>query len=334
MIKKKTLIIAEIGVNHNGSIKLAKEMILSATKAGADVVKFQLYKTNELIVKNTSLAKYQKKNTSFISQYEMLQKYELKYELAKKLIKFCKEKKIKIAFSVFNESYVKIFKNSNTDFIKIPSGEINNFFLLKEILKLKNKKIIISTGMSTNLEISKTLKFLQKNKTFEISLLHCISSYPTKITDINLKSISLLKEKFKKETGLSDHTISTKIPSYAVIAGASIIEKHFTLDKNMSGPDHKSSLNPKQFKQMVNHIRKAEIIYGYYCKERLQQENENKKFVRKVIVAKKKIKKTDKFTFSNLTAMRANYGISVGSIDIVIGKKSKKVFEAGEIIEI
>jgi N,N'-diacetyllegionaminate synthase len=130
--------------------------------------------------------------------------------------------------------------------------------------------------MSTNLEISKTLKFLQKNKTFEISLLHCISSYPTKITDINLKSISLLKEKFKKETGLSDHTISTKIPSYAVIAGASIIEKHFTLDKNMSGPDHKSSLNPKQFKQMVNHIRKAEIIYGYYCKERLQQENEIK----------------------------------------------------------
>ena len=197
MIKKKTLIIAEIGINHNGSIKLAKEMILSATKAGADVVKFQLYKTNELILRETSLAKYQKKNTSFISQYEMLQKYELKYELAKKLIKFCKEK-IKIAFSVFNESYVKIFKNSNTDFIKIPSGEINNFFLLKEILKLKNKKIIISTGMSTNLEISKTLKFLQKKKTFEISLLHCISSYPTKITDINLKSISLLKEKFKK----------------------------------------------------------------------------------------------------------------------------------------
>lgn len=334
MIKKKTLIIAEIGINHNGSIKLAKEMILSATKAGADVVKFQLYKTNELILRETSLAKYQKKNTSFISQYEMLKKYELKYEHAKKLIKFCKEKNIKIAFSLFNESYVKIFKNSNIDFIKIPSGEINNFFLLKEILKLKNKKIIISTGMASYLEIHKILKYLQKNKSFDISILHCISSYPTKITDINLKKISLLKKKFKQEIGLSDHTKSTNIPSYAVIAGASIIEKHFTLDKGMSGPDHKSSLNPKQFKQMVIQIRKAETINGNHLNERLQQENENKKFVRKVIVAKKKIKKTDKFSFTNLTAMRANYGISVGSLDNVLGKKSKKVFQVGEIIEV
>lgn len=334
MIKNRTIIIAEIGVNHNGSLSLAKKLIINAKNSGADVVKFQLYKTSELIRKETSLAKYQKKNTNFNNQYEMLKKYELKYIDAIKLIKFCKKNSIDIAFSVFNETYSKIFNEDYVSFIKIPSGEINNIFLIKNILKTRNKNLIISTGMASLNEISKIISEVKKVKKINISLLHCISNYPTKLKDMNLRMINILKDRFKLNIGLSDHSASTSLPAFAVFAGASIIEKHFTLDKNLNGPDHKSSLNPKQFKRMVSNIRKAELINGSSEKKIINSELDNKKLVRKVLVAKKNINKGDSFNFNNLTAMRSDSGTSVSLYKKLINKKSKINLKIGDLVEL
>ena len=309
-------------------------MAISARKCGADIVKFQLYDTSELIIQNTPLANYQKKFTKFKNQYEMLKKFELSFLDAKKLIIFCKEKNIKLMFSIFNESYAKIFNDKYLSFIKVPSGEINNYFLLNSLSKInKSKKIIISTGMASDKEIKNSLKYFSKFKKKNLNLLHCISNYPTKIENINLSSIKYLKNKYRIDVGLSDHTQDVYIPSFAVFAGANIIEKHFTLDRNMTGPDQKSSLNPIQFKKMVIKIREAETILGLNKKKINKEEKMNSKLVGKYIVAKKSIKKGDLFSFKNLTAKRSGYGLSIKNLDKILYKKSKKNYTKNQIIK-
>ena len=289
--KNKTLIICELGVNHNGNIQLAKKMIKSAKLSGADVVKIQIFKTSELIIPNSKTAKYQKKNTKIDNQYELLKKLELSFKNIDYLISYAKKLKVKISASVFDNVSAKFLIKKKTDFIKIPSGEITNLKLLNFLSK-HNKKIILSTGMANIKEINKAIKILTKyglDKS-KISLLHCISDYPAKIKNINLASIKFLKEKYKIKVGFSDHTKSINVPSLAVLAGASIIEKHFTLNKLLKGPDHKASLNPIEFKKMVKAVRDSETILGDEEKKVNVAEKKNLIYVRKSLVAKKKNK--------------------------------------------
>ena len=332
----KVKIIAEIGVNHNGKIDLAKKLILRSKQAGADYVKFQLFSSKSLSTLNAKKADYQilkdKKNET---QYQMLKRYELNYFQIKKLINFSKKKKIKFLLSVFDLESLKIFKKLNLDTLKIPSGEINNFELIEKISNLK-KKLIISTGMSTYEEINRTFKFLKKkNRNQLITLLHCVSSYPTKPQDVYLNTMEDLFKKFKTPVGFSDHTDDYISSVCAVCKGATIIEKHITLSKNLKGPDHKSSLDPEQFKKFVDSIRTVEkILKKVKNKKFSKDEVRNSKVVRKSIIAKKKIKKGDIFTRDNITTKRPSNGISASEWFQVLGRKSKKNFQIDELIKL
>ncbi len=331
--KNKTLIICELGVNHNGNIQLAKKMIKSAKLSGADVVKIQIFKTSELIIPNSKTAKYQKKNTKIDNQYELLKKLELSFKNIDYLISYAKKLKVKISASVFDNVSAKFLIKKKTDFIKIPSGEITNLKLLNFLSK-HNKKIILSTGMANIKEINKAIKILTKyglDKS-KISLLHCISDYPAKIKNINLASIKFLKEKYKIKVGFSDHTKSINVPSLAVLAGASIIEKHFTLNKLLKGPDHKASLNPIEFKKMVKAVRDSETILGDEEKKVNVAEKKNLIYVRKSLVAKKKINKGEKFNEKNLTVKRPGDGICASNYLNYLNKIAKKNYKINEKI--
>ena len=324
--KNKTIIIAEVGVNHNGSLKKAKSLALKANKIGADIVKFQLYDTNLLTTKNTPLAKYQSRHSkSKLTQYNLLKKYEISFSEALNLIDYCKKKSIQICFSCFDEKSINIFKQNYIKYIKVPSGEINNISLLKKISKFK-KKIILSVGNSTINEINVAIKYLNHEFEKEIIILHCISDYPAKIKEINLKSISFLQKKFQNDIGLSDHSKSLIIPSLAVTLGAKIIEKHITDNNSLIGPDHKSSLNIKNFKTMVDHIRDTEDALGIENKIISKSELKNKNLVRKHIVAKKNIIKGEIFSEYNLTTKRSKKGIPANKFFQILGKKAKKNF--------
>ena len=334
--KKYIHIIAEIGVNHNGDVNLAKKTMNEAKKLGANSVKFQTYDTNEIIVKNTDKADYQIINTkNSESQYDMLKKLELSkkhYDLIKK---FCNRRKIKCIFSPFDIESLSIIKRFNLDYIKIPSGEINNLPLLEKIAKLK-KKIILSTGMATIKEIQEALKILikkgiTKNK---INLLQCNTDYPTRFEDVNLNSILQMKKKFKLGVGFSDHTRGIEASLAAVSMGATIIEKHFTISKKFKGPDHQASLEPRELKKLVLSIRNIEKCFGNYNKFPTKNELKNKKNVRKSIVAKKKIKKGEKFTKENLTTKRPGNGISPMKFDKFVNRKAKKNYEIDEFIKL
>lgn len=323
----KIYVIAEIGVNHNSDINKAKKLIKIAKKIGADCVKFQAFKASELTTKNCKLANYQKK-TKFNNQYQMLKKYELKEDQIFKLNNFAKKIKIDFLLSVFDEISYFVDKKINTKFIKIPSGEITNFPLLNLCSKSK-KRIILSTGASDLKEVQVALKILKKKDTI---ILHCNSAYPTPITDTNINIIKTLKNKFKKEVGLSDHTQSTIIPAIAIGAGSNFIEKHITLNNKMIGPDHSSSLNPKDFKKMIENIRIAEKSMGSSKKKISNSEKKNLKIIRKYIVAKKFIKKGEKLSKNNLTVKRSDGGTSAIYWNKYIGKKAKKNFIIDEKI--
>ncbi len=330
----KTIIIAEVGVNHNGNINKAMSLALKAKNIGADLVKFQLYDTDLISAKDTELCNYQKKNTKeFKTQYELLKKYELSFKDAERIVKFCKKNKIQISFSCFDENSIKIFKNSYIKYIKIPSGEITNHILLEELSKI-NKKIILSTGNASIIEIKSAIKILNQYSKKNITLLHCVSDYPTKIKDINLKTISYLNEKFKLKTGLSDHTTSEDIPSYAVALGATMIEKHITNDVKAEGPDHKASLSIPSFKKMIRNIRITEKILGIEDKIHTSGEKKNKRLVRRYLIAKKEINIGDKFSKFNLTTRRTGKGLEANLFFKIIGNKSKYFFKIGDLIRV
>jgi len=327
----KTFIIAEAGVNHNGKVSIAKRLIDNAKYAGADAIKFQTFIPDQLTTVNVKTAKYQSKKS--ISQQSLLKKLNLKFKDFIVLKKYCKKKNIFFLSSAFDLKSLNFLLKLNLKFYKIPSGQINDLPYL-HLLAKKNKKILLSTGMSNLNEITKCLKTLIKYGTNKanISLLHCNSAYPTPMDDVNLKVLNLFKKKFKTQIGLSDHSQGTLAPVLSIALGSKFIEKHFTLSKKMIGPDHKSSLDPKEFKIMVQNIRLAEKILGKEKKVVTKSEKQNIKFVRKSIVAKKVIEEGEKLSNSNITTKRPGHGVNPMKFFKVLGKKAKKKFNKDELI--
>jgi len=328
----KTVIIGEIGVNHNGRIDLAKKLIIAAKKSGADYVKFQTFKADNMIKKDTALVDYQK-NSNYKTQYQLLKKLELSKTQHKIIINFCKKKKIKFLSTPFDVESCKLLEKLGLKTIKVASGEINNYPLLFEISKFA-KKVILSTGMSNFFEIKNAIKILKKNnlKDKDITVLHCTTSYPACYEDVNILAINFLKKKLKNPIGYSDHTLGNEAAIAAVTLGATVIEKHITLNKNLSGPDHKASLEPKELKDFIKSIRNTQVILTGKNKVPTAIEKINKLFIRKSIVAKKNIKKGEKFTTENITTKRPEGGLSPMHWEKVIGRKAKKNFDYDDFI--
>jgi N,N'-diacetyllegionaminate synthase len=328
----KALIIAEAGVNHNGSLRLAKKLVDAAKKAKADYVKFQSFNHEKLTTKNAPKAEYQKSNSKKKqTQSSMLKSLELSKSEQINLIKYCKKKKIKFLCTAFDEENLQFLIKEGIDYIKIPSGEITNLPFLK-FIKKKQKKILLSTGASNIKDIANALKILNNKK--KITILHCNSAYPTPTEDINLNSLRAIKEKFNCAVGLSDHSLSLVAPSCAVAIGATVIEKHFTLNRKFKGPDHKSSLEPNDLSIMIKNIREIENSLGKKEKIVTKSEKKNRDIIRKSIVASTDIKKGDRFSLKNLAFKRPGYGISPMHVKKVLGKRSKKHFKKDDFIKL
>ena len=331
----KTLIIAEAGVNHNGSLDKAKKLVDIAKYAGADIVKFQTFDPDKLVTKLASKAKYQKKNTKDKeTQYQMLQKFVLKPEEHHELVNYSRKKRIEFLSTPFDDKSLKMLLKLGIRRIKIPSGEINN----RQLLNLAGKQkvpIILSTGMSYLNEVSEALKVITKSGTpkSKITVLHCISEYPTRFQDVNLLAMNFIKKKLDVSIGYSDHTLGSEVSIAAVTSGAEIIEKHFTISRKLIGPDHKSSLEPSELKNFVNSIRNVEKSFGRKSKFPTKNEKKNRLIVRKSIVALKFIKKGDIFSLRNVGAKRPGTGISPMRIFKVIGKRAKRNFNKDQLIQ-
>ncbi len=331
-----TIIIAEAGVNHNGDILLAKKLIKSAAEAGADYVKFQSFRANTLVTKFASQASYQRINTGINqSQLNMLKKLELTDKDHYSLIDECTKQGISFLSSAFDISGINFLKKLNIDYLKIPSGEITNLPYLKTAASF-GKPLILSTGMASLKEIEIALDILKKYgcKKDNITVLHCVTEYPAPKELINLNFINTIKNTFRVKVGYSDHTMGIEIPIAAVAIGASIIEKHFTLDRNMTGPDHKASLEPSELRMMVSSIRSVEKSMGSGIKEITKIEQDNAKVVRKSLVATEEINKGDLFTPENIGCKRPGTGISPMEIEKVLGMKSNKSYKIDQLIEI
>lgn len=336
MMINKTTIIAEIGVNHNGSVKKALNLVKAAKKSGADIAKFQYFSAERLVSQKAKKAPYQLKNKNDKEkQFKLLKPLEISINSLLKIKSFCKKNNIGFMISVFDETGIKAINKLKTKIIKIPSGEINNYILLKLLGKSK-KKIILSTGMSNFKEIKRAIDVLVKNGNSKkkITLLQCNSCYPSPIEDSNLNVINEYKKRFDVNVGYSDHTQGIESSLAAVALGAKIIEKHFTLNKNAKGPDHSSSLNPKEFSQLVQSIRKVEKCLGNKVKKISQSEKQNFKLVRKSIVANSLIQKGKKFNLKNITFKRPAGGLGPEKVKSVIGRIAKKNFEKDEIIKL
>ncbi|ADL52103.1 N-acetylneuraminate synthase [Clostridium cellulovorans] len=331
-MENKVFIIAEAGVNHNGDIGLAYKMIDEAKKAGVDAVKFQTFKSANLVSKFANKAEYQKKATnSEESQLQMLRKLELSYEDFKALKVYCENSDIMFLSTAFDMESIDFLDNLDMKLFKIPSGEITNLPYLRKINSLK-KEVIISTGMSDLKEIQEALEKLTDVP--KVTVLHCNTEYPTPMTDVNLRAMNVLKNTFNVEIGYSDHTLGIEVPIAAVAIGATVIEKHFTLDKTMEGPDHKASLEPDELEAMVKAIRNIESALGSESKMPSSSEIKNKDIARKSIVAKRSIRKGEIFTEENLTVKRPGNGISPMKWDGVIGTFAKRDFDEDELIEL
>jgi len=333
-----TTIIAEAGVNHNGSIDLAKQLIEEAAKAGADFVKFQTFKADLLVSKTAKKAEYQQKNINDgnDSQYAMLKKLELNEEMHHELINHCKQYGIKFLSTGFDMESIDFLDELDLPLFKIPSGEITNKPYLRHIAG-KWKPIIISTGMANLEEIKAALNVLMENgvKKNDITVLHCNTEYPTPMEDVNLKAMLLIRDDLNVKVGYSDHTSGIEVPIAAVALGACIIEKHFTLDRNLPGPDHKASLEPDELKAMIRAIRNVEkALSGSGLKEPSPSEIKNIDIARKSIVAAKDIHKGEPFTEENITVKRPGNGISPMKWDDLIGQKAKRDFNEDELIEL
>ncbi|EAJ1622007.1 N-acetylneuraminate synthase [Campylobacter upsaliensis] len=329
---KKVLIIAEAGVNHNGDINLAKKLIEQAAKAGADVVKFQTFKATSCVSVSAKKAKYQLETTAKEeSQLEMIQKLELSYEAHFELIEHCKKHGIAFLSTPFDLESVEFLRGLDLPYFKIPSGEITNLPYLKAVAKCK-KKVLLSTGMANLGEIEAALTILRKNGTRNITLLHCNTEYPTPFEDVNLNALKTLKEAFKLEVGYSDHTEGIVASLGAVALGAVVIEKHFTLDKTMEGPDHRASLEFEELKALCKGIRELEKALGSGIKKASKSEAKNKIIARKSLVAKREIQKGEKFSIENLTTKRPGSGISAMRYEEYLGKRALKTYKKDELI--
>ncbi|MFC4386551.1 N-acetylneuraminate synthase [Gracilibacillus marinus] len=330
----KVFIIAEAGVNHNGDMQLAKQLIDVASEAGADAVKFQSFKAEKLVTKTAKKAAYQSKTTDADeNQFNMIKKLELDMDKHIELKKYAENKGILFLSSPFDLESIDDLNKLGIDLFKIPSGEITNLPYLRKIAKL-NKPIIISTGMATLGEIEAALEVLKKNGASNITVLHCNTEYPTPMQDVNLLAMNTIKQSFQVDVGYSDHTLGIEIPVAAVALGAKVIEKHFTLDKEMEGPDHAASLDPMELKEMVEKIRNVELALGNGIKQPSVSEKSNKEIVRKSIVANKKITKGEVLTEDNLTIKRPGDGISPMNWDQIIGTIATKDYEEDELIQL
>jgi len=331
----KTLIIAEAGVNHNGDINIAKKLIDAASDAGADYVKFQTFKAENLVQRKAKKAIYQTVNTGNTdSQFEMLKKLELTYEKHAVLIDYCKSKSIKFLSTAFDFESIEFLKNK-IDFYKIPSGEITNLLYLEKVAKL-NLAVVMSTGMADMEEVKTASNVLLKNgvKKESITILHCNTEYPTPMEDVNLTAMLSIKKKLGVKIGYSDHTLGIEIPIAAVALGAEVIEKHFTLDRDMEGPDHKASLVPSELKMMVSAIRNIEVALGDGIKKPSKSEQKNITVARKSIVAIANIKKGEVFSVDNISVKRPGNGISAMKWYEVIGTTAIRNFHEDELIDL
>ena len=334
MKKNKTFIIAEAGVNHNGSFELAKQLVDKAVWAGADCIKFQTFNSKNLVSKNAQKAEYQKKTTdSSESQLEMLKKLELSKEDFIELRDYCNQKGIMFLSTPFDLESIDFLASIGVKTWKIPSGEITNYPFLRAIGKRK-KSVIMSTGMCTIDEVHDAVNVLKSFGTTDITLLHCTTEYPAPYDSVNLKAMLTLQKEFGYKVGYSDHTNGIEIPVAAVAMGASVIEKHFTLDKTMEGPDHKASLEPEELRQMVLSIRNVEAAIGDGIKQPSEAEKKNIAIARKSIVAACDIKKGEEFTENNLTAKRPGNGISPMQWDKILGTKAIRDYMTDELIEV
>lgn len=334
---KKTIIIAEAGVNHNGDIAKAKALIDKGAEAGVDYVKFQTFKARNLVTKQAKRAAYQDQNTqNNDSQYEMLKKLELSQDVHKELIDYCSKKGVQFLSTGFDFESLEFLAGLGITIAKIPSGEITNLPYLRKVATLF-PEVILSTGMATISEIKDAVKVLTDNGVSKnrITVLHCNTEYPTPMEDVNLKAMLHIQQEVGVAIGYSDHTLGIEVPIAAVALGATVIEKHFTLDKTLPGPDHKASLEPEELKTMVIAIRNIEkAVGGSGIKEVSASEAKNKPIVRKSIVAAKKILKGEPFTIENLTVKRPATGISPMQWDNLIGKTAKKNFQEDDLIEL
>ncbi len=326
--------IAEVGVNHNGSIDSAYRLIDVAVESGADAVKFQTFKAESLMSKHANKADYQKQTTDELeSQFEMIKKLELDVDTHKKLIKYCNEKDIMFLSTPFDRDSIDLLNELGLKIFKIPSGEVTNLPYLRHIGSLR-KKVILSTGMSTLEEVGDALAILVEAgmEKENITVLHANTMYPTPMEDVNLNAMLTIQKEFDVAIGYSDHTLGIEVDIAAVAMGASIVEKHFTLDKTMKGPDHQASLEPHELNAMIVAIRNVEKALGDGVKAPSRSEQPNMIVVRKSIVAAQPIKKGEKITEDHISTKRPGIGISPMKWDEVIGSKSTKDYQVDEPI--
>ncbi|MFY4764494.1 N-acetylneuraminate synthase [Aliarcobacter butzleri] len=330
----KVFVIAEAGVNHNGSIDIAKKLIDVASESGVDAVKFQTFKAENLVSKNAQKADYQKRTTDKNeSQFDMIKKLELDVDTHKELMAYCKSKNIMFLSTPFDHDSIDLLSDLGLEIFKIPSGEITNLPYLRHIGRL-NKKVILSTGMADNGEIEDALDVLiaAGTKKENITVLHANTMYPTPMEDVNLKAMVTIGNTFDITFGYSDHTLGIEVDIAAVAMGACCIEKHFTLDKTMEGPDHKASLEPDELKAMVKAIRNIELALGSCVKKPSKSEIPNIQIARKSIVAKVDIKKGELLSEDNLTIKRPGNGINPMRWDEIVGSIATKDYKEDELI--
>lgn len=335
-MSEHVLIIAEAGVNHNGSLEIAKKLVDSAADAGVDIIKFQTFNSKNLVSKSARMAEYQQKNTGHDeSQYAMLKKLELSVEDHLELIRHCNERGIRFFSTAFDMESIDFLHSLHMGLWKIPSGEITNYPYLKKIASYQ-EPVILSTGMCNLEDIEASLDVLLKEgcKKQDVTILHCNTEYPTPYSDVNLRAMLEIEKKFGTKIGYSDHTNGIEVPIAAVAMGASVIEKHFTLDRNMEGPDHKASLEPNELKKMVESIRNIESALGTGHKVVSPSEKKNIEIARKSIVAARDIAKGEILSENNLTVKRPGNGISPMRWNEVIGTVAIRDFSEDEVIEL
>ena len=331
---EKVYIIAEAGDNHNGDFNTALKLVDVAKRAGADCVKFQTFVTEEIISKYAEMAEYQKKNTGKEeSQFEMVKRLELSFDEFRKIKEYCDRVGIQFLSTPFDLKSVDFLNELGVPFFKIPSGEITNYPYLIKIAHT-GKPVVMSTGMCEPDEILAAINVLEKNGSGEITLLHCNTEYPTPLKDVNLYAMRTMKKMFGKKVGYSDHTKGIEVPVAAVALGACVIEKHFTLDKNMPGPDHKASLEPDELGRMVKNIRNIEIALGDGVKRVSESEGKNIAIARKSIVARRNIQEGEILTEENLAVKRPGTGINPMQWMEVLGTRAVRDFKEDELIEI
>lgn len=333
-MNQKVVIIAEAGVNHNGSIETAKQLINVAADAGADFVKFQTFRADSLVIKKADKAGYQKKLTQKNeSHFEMIGRLELDKSAHEELISYCIQKNIQFLSTAFDIESANLLSELDIKIYKIPSGEITNLPYLRHIGGL-GKPVIMSTGMATLVEVKAAMDVLidaglEKN---DLTILHCNTEYPTPMNDVNLRAMLTIRGELNVKVGYSDHTLGIEIPIAAVAMGATVIEKHFTLDRNLPGPDHRASLEPSELKSMVSAIRNIEVALGDGIKKPSASESKNIPIARKSIVAARTIKKGEVFTSENLAVKRPGNGVSPMEWDNVMGKIAKVDYKMDDLI--